>query len=76
MKGLIASNKVENAELELARLKYKGKYKTIKAEFETRDNKIERLQAALSKEEKVSDTYLKELELLRRKTERLDKDLT
>ena len=45
MRGILAANKLEKEEIESGRLKIKGKYKKIKAQFEERAGQIELFQA-------------------------------
>ena len=57
----------------LARIEIQGKYQEIKAKYEQRVGKIEKLEGSLIGAETQAEQYHEELELLRRKNARMEK---
>ena len=72
LRGQIAAAKLEKEEVELERLKIKGEYQKILAEFEDREGKIDALAGKLTAELSISKTYHEELVELRKKTQKLE----
>ena len=73
LNGVIAAQKLEKEEIELVRIKIKGKYQKIKVQYEGRVGRSNKLEANLAEKTVIVDQYQDELETLRKKTERLEK---
>ena len=72
LRGILAANKLEKEEIESGRLKIKGKYKKIKAQFEERAGQIELFQADSVAKTQTAKEYITELEPLRKQNDNLE----